>query len=157
MPSRTRPQPPSDAETAERMRRLAELFVEHTREDGYSFDWNPALIHHLDNFCNELAAARPPGEIVDSVIMGAGAYLGEMIVRSCGWKWVYCPLQNAPAVTSPQGLRGYPLHKVSKRIRLGGEHDLEAFFKFAATGEAPYGTTAREVRPPWWRRLKRRT
>jgi hypothetical protein len=149
--------PPSDAETAEHMRRLAELFVEHTREDGYSFDWDPAFIHHLDNYCTEFAAAKPPGEVVDSVIMGAGAYLGEMIVRHGGWAWAYCTMQNAAAVESPDGLRGYPHHKVSKRIHLGSEHDLEAFFKYAVTGEVPYGTTAREVRPSWWQRLRART
>lgn len=77
--------PPSDAETAEYMRNLAELFVIHTREDGYSFDWDPAFIHHLDNYCTEFAASKPPAEVIHSVIMGAGAYLGEMIVRNSTW------------------------------------------------------------------------
>jgi hypothetical protein len=27
------------------MRKLAELFVEHSREDGYTFDEDPAFIH----------------------------------------------------------------------------------------------------------------
>ncbi|MBX6386462.1 MAG: hypothetical protein IRZ07_26395 [Microbispora sp.] len=68
--------PPSDAETAEYMRKLAELFVEHAREDGYSFDWDPAFIHHLDNYCTEFAASKPSSEVTHSVIMAAGAYLG---------------------------------------------------------------------------------
>ncbi|MET7338727.1 hypothetical protein [Nonomuraea sp. NPDC005650] len=146
--------PPSDAETAEHMRRLAELFAEHTRQDGYAFDWDPAFMHHLDNYCTEFAASKPAPEAVHSVIMGAGAYLGEMIVRHCGWAWVYCTNENAAAVESPEGLRGYPHNKVAKRIHDGAEHDLESFFKYAVTGEAPRGTTARVVKPSWWQRLR---
>lgn len=148
--------PPSDAETSEYMRNLAELFVEHAREDGYSFDWDPAFIHHLDNYCTEFAASKPSSEVIHSVIMGAGAYLGEMIVRNSDWKWVYCTNENAAAVESPRELRGYPHNKVAKRINNGGEHDLEAFFKYAMTGEAPRGTAARVIKPSWWQRLRSR-
>lgn len=148
--------PPSDAETAEYMRRLAELFVEHTREDGYSFDWDPAFIHHLDNYRTEFAASKPSSETTDSVIMGAGAYLGEMIVRNSDWTWVYCTTESAAAVESPDGLRGYPHDKVAKRVDNGTEHDLEVFFKYAVTGEAPHGTTAQIIKPSWWQRLRSR-
>lgn len=149
--------PPSDAETAEYMRSLAELFVEHTREDGYSFDWDPTFIHHLDNYCAEFASASPPPDVTHSVIMGAGAYLGEMIVRNSDRTWVYCTHENAAAVENPDGLRGYPHNKVAKRIKNGPEHDLEAFFKYAVTGEVPHGTTARVIKPSWWQRLRSRT
>jgi hypothetical protein len=148
--------PPSDAETAEYMRSLAERFVEHTHEDGYSFGWDPALIHHLDNYCTEFATSKPSSEVTHSVIMGAGAYLGEMIVQNSDWTWVYCTAENAAAVESPEGLRGYPHNKVAKRINNGTEHDLEAFFKYAVTGEASHGTTARVIRPSWWQRLRLR-
>lgn len=149
--------PPSDAETAAHMRLLAGLFVEHAREDGYSFDWDPAFIHHLDNYCTEFAASKPPPEVIHSVIMSAGAYLGEMFVRNGGWTWVYCTDENAAAVESPEQLRGYPLSKVAKRIRSGAEHDLAAFFKYAVTGETPHGTTARVIKPSWWQRLRSTT
>lgn len=148
--------PPSDAGTAEHMRNLAELFVEHTREDGYSFDWDPAFIHHLDNYCTEFAASKPPPEVIHSVIMGAGAYLGEVIVRNSDWTWVYCTAENAAAVESPEQLRGYPHNKVAKRIHNGTAHDLEAFLKYAMTGETPRGTTARVIKPSWWQRLRSR-
>ncbi|WP_101787478.1 hypothetical protein [Nonomuraea indica] len=148
--------PPSDAETAEYMRFLADLFVEHTREDGYAFDWDPAFLHHLDNYCAEFAASRPSAEVAHSVIMGAGAYLGEMIVRNGDWTWVYCTDQNGAAVESPAGLRGYPHNKVAKRIHDGTRHDLAAFYAYVVTGEAPYGTTARVIKPSWWQRLRSR-
>jgi hypothetical protein len=146
--------PPSDAETAEYMRNLAELFVEHTREDGYSFDWDPAFIHHLDNYCSEFAAAKPPAAVTHSIIMSAGAYLGEIIVRNSAWTWVYCTVHDKAGVESPEGLVGYPHDKVAKRIQHGPQHDLEAFFKYAVTGEVPHGSTARIVKPSWWRRLR---
>ncbi|NUW37624.1 hypothetical protein HTZ77_40410 [Nonomuraea sp. SMC257] len=149
--------PPSDAETAAHMRDLAELFVEHSRADGYSFDWDPAFIHHLDNYCTEFVAAKPSPEVTHSVILSAGAYLGEMIVRTCGWRWVYCTNEKAAAVESPDGVRGYPHNKVAKRIHEGTTHDLEAFFKYAATGEAPRGSAARVTKPSWWRRLRSRS
>ena len=149
--------PPSDAETAEHMRSLAELFVEHTREDGYSFDWDPAFIHHLDNYCAEFVASKPPPEVIHGVIMGAGAYLGEMIVRNGDWKWVYCTEEKAAAVESPDELRGYPHNKVAKRIHNGSEHNLEAFFKYAMTGEAPHGTVARVSKPSLGKRLRLRS
>ncbi|MFD8531377.1 hypothetical protein ACFV0L_28545 [Streptosporangium canum] len=138
------------------MHSLAERFVEHTREDGYSFDWDPALIHHLDNYCTEFATSKPSSEVTHSVIMGAGAYLGEMIVRNSDWTWGYCTIESAAAVESPEGLRGYPHNKVAKRINNGTEHDLEAFFKYAITGEAPHRTTARIIKPSWWQRLRSR-
>ncbi|GAA2996243.1 hypothetical protein GCM10017559_15930 [Streptosporangium longisporum] len=138
------------------MRSLAGHFVEHTREDGYFFDWDPALIHHLDAYCTEFAASEPSPEVTHSVIMSAGAYLGEMIVRNSDWVWAYCTVENAAAVESPQGLRGYPHNKVAKRIDNGTEHDLQAFFTYAVTGEVPHGTTARVIRPSWWKRLRSR-
>ncbi|MFG3437642.1 hypothetical protein ACGF0J_10405 [Nonomuraea sp. NPDC047897] len=147
---------PSDAETAEYMRSLAELFVEHTREEGHSFDWDPAFIHHLDNYCSEVTASRPSPEAVHSVIMGAGAYLGEMIVRNSDWTWVYCTDQNAAAVESAEGLRGYPHNKVAKCMHDGPGHDLAAFYEYAVTGQTPHGTTARTVKPSWWQRLRSR-
>ncbi|MEU4572183.1 hypothetical protein [Nonomuraea sp. NPDC023979] len=94
--------------------------------------------------------------MIHSVIMSAGAYLGEMIVRNSDWKWVYCTDENAAAVESLEELRGYPHNKVAKRIHNGSEHDLEAFFKYAMTGEVPRGTTARVIKPSWWQRLSSR-
>ncbi|TYB69849.1 hypothetical protein FXF51_06735 [Nonomuraea sp. PA05] len=135
------------------MRSLAEHFVEHTREDGYSFDWDPAFIHHLDNYCTHFVTSKSSPEAVHSVIMSAGAYLGEMIVRNSDCKWVYCANENAAAVESPAGLRGYPHNKVAKRIHNGYVHDLETFFKYAVTGEAPRGSIARVSKPSWWQRL----
>ncbi|WP_143082222.1 hypothetical protein [Nonomuraea wenchangensis] len=148
--------PPSDAETAEHMRNLAELFVEHTRENGYSFDWDPAFIHHLDNYCTEFAASKPSPEAIHSVITGARACLGEMIVRNSDLTWVYCTDENAAAVESPEQLRGYPHNEVAKRIHNGAEQDLEAFFKYAVTGETQRRTTARVSKPSWWQRLRSR-
>ncbi|SDI55468.1 hypothetical protein [Nonomuraea jiangxiensis] len=149
--------PPSDAETAEYMRSLAERFVEHTRADGHFLDWDPAFIHHLDNYCTQFAASKPPPEVIHSVIMGAGAYLGEMIVRNAAWTWVYCTSESAAAVESPDGVRGYPHNKVAKRIHNGTDHDIEAFFKYAMTGVVPHGTTARVIKPSWWKRLRSRS
>ncbi|MFG1694401.1 hypothetical protein [Nonomuraea sp. NPDC049309] len=151
-----RRKPPSDIETAERMRALAEAFVERARAEGFALDWDPAFLHHLDNYCAAFAATEPAPEDAHEVIMGAGAYLGEMIVRNCGWSWAYCTDERAAAVDSPDGLRGYPHNKVAKRIRQGASHDLAAFFAFARTGDPPHGTTARAVRPPWWRRRRSR-
>jgi hypothetical protein len=151
-----RREPPSDAETAEHMRGLADGFVERARAEGFALDWDPAFLHHLDNYCAAFVATKPAPEDAHEVIMGAGAYLGEMIVRNCGWSWVYCTDQRAAAVESPDGLRGYPHNKVAKRIGQGPAHDLAAFFAYARTGEPPHGTAARVSGPPWWRRLRSR-
>ncbi|MBB5075282.1 hypothetical protein [Nonomuraea endophytica] len=137
------------------MRWLAEVFVEETRKDGYSFDWDPALIHHLDNYLLEFVASDPPSDVKHSVIMGVGAYLGEMIVRHAGWSWSYDRKGSEATVTSPDGLVGYPHSKVAKRIEFGPEHNLEAFFTYAITGEAPHGSTARVYKPSWWKRRLR--
>ena len=143
-----RPQglPPSDAETAEYARELAELFVEHTREDGYAFDWDPALIHHLDKYCGEFAAQKPPQEILDSVIISAGAYFGEMIVRNGEGVWAYDVEQSAACVDMPNG-RNWPQNKVAKRILQGPQHDLAAFYKYVTTGATPVGVTTRVIKP----------
>lgn len=69
---------------------------------------------------------------------------------------MYCTTENAAAIESPNGLRGYPHNKVAKRIDNGTRNDLEAFFKYAITSEAPHGTTARITKPCWWQRLRSR-
>ncbi|WP_214318695.1 hypothetical protein [Nonomuraea sediminis] len=147
---------PTDAETAEFMRHLAETFVEATREDGYAFDWDPAYIYHLDNYLSEFAAQNPPPDITHSVIMSAGAYLGEMIVRNSSFVWVYHEAENAAAISNPEGIIGFPHNKVAKRVHQGNEHELEAFFKYVVTGEVPHGTTVRTMKPSWWQRLRSR-
>lgn len=138
------------------MRNLAERFVEHTREDGYAFDWNPAFLHHLDNYCDEFAASVPPGEVMHSVITGAGAYLGEMLVRNGGGTWAYSVQESAACVDMPDGGRAYPHNKVSKRITRGAEHSLETFYQYVTTGSALPGTTVHQLEPSLWRRRYRR-
>ncbi|MGI5268795.1 hypothetical protein ACQEUU_06570 [Nonomuraea sp. CA-218870] len=121
------------------MRELAEIFVAHTREDGYAFDWDPACVHALDHYCAAFAAGRAPADVTHSVITGAGAYLGELLVRTRGWRWRYDSGRRAAIVESPDGRRaGCPYDQVAERVRQGDPHDLAAFY--ASTAGLPAGT-----------------
>lgn len=138
---------PTDAETAALMQRLADTFVEKTRVDGYVFDWNPEHVDQLDKYCDEFIAGLPPREVKESVALGVGAYLGELMLRSSGGRWTYCTEQNHARLELANGLVGYPHGKVAKRLEHGSEHSLEAFYWYGVTREPPPNTIVTLVNP----------
>ena len=124
---RFRRQPePTGAETATIMIDLAETFRTGTARLG----WERTEAARLDGLCEGFLATNPPAENKHTMIMGLGAYLGELLVRHGGGRWEYDPNQKAAVVAMPNGLQAYPHNKVAKRLEHGPEHSLLAFYQY---------------------------
>ena len=131
------PSGPSDAKVAADMADLAQGFIAAAASQGQEFALDPAYAIHLDPWVDELLANRPSDEVIHSVIMGMGAYVGEIIVHGGGGSWSYDPNEQAPVVTLKNDLQCYPLNKVAKRIHVGPEHSIAQFVGVSMTGELP--------------------
>lgn len=125
---------PTDDQTALAMRTLAEAFA------GDEFTWESTEATRLDGVCDLFMAAAPAEEEFEALVAGLGAYLGELLVRHAGGRWTYDPEQKMAAVELPTGFRGFPHHKVAKRLELGPEHDLFEFYWYAITNDVPPGS-----------------
>jgi hypothetical protein len=138
-------QVPSDADVAQAMHDLAQIFVDGSAFGEYELGWDADSAHRLDELCDAFLASRPDNDVVDSMIMSLGAYLGELIVRNSNGRWTYHQGQAA-VVQTPQQQLCFPHSKVAKRLTLGEEHGLWAFYEYATTGKVAPGaqTTLRE-------------
>jgi hypothetical protein len=122
---------PTDEQTAEAMRELAEAFVRGMAEEGETFGWESTEAGRLDEICTDVAASRPPQAISRNVTLQMGAYLGELLVRNGGARWTYDPAASAPAVEMPDGLRSYPHGKVAERLDVYAGEDILRFYRYA--------------------------
>ncbi|MFD7307313.1 hypothetical protein [Promicromonospora sp. NPDC059942] len=128
--------PPSDAETAELMRRLADEFVVNSRAADL-FDYTVESITALEVLIGTLLESASPADLDKGFSLGMGAYVGEVIVRhGTDAHWTYDADQRTAAVQSPQ-FGAYPVFKVSKRFTLGPEHSLVQFVRAAVDDELP--------------------
>jgi hypothetical protein len=139
---------PTDAETADAMRGLAEAFVKGSAEEGDPFGWESTEASRLDDVCDVFLANDPPADYRHSMIMSMGAYLGELLVRHGGGRWAFDRKESAAVVEMPNGLRAYPHNKVAKRLAHGPEHNLFQFYWFGLTRQAPPGTNVRVLSTP---------
>jgi hypothetical protein len=130
-----RPAEPTDEETAEAMRDLAEVFRSGSKAEGVPFGWGPDEADRLDGLCDAFLATGPTAERRHSVVMSMGAFLGELLVRNGGGLWAYDTKENAAVVVLPNGLRAFPHNKVAKRLDLGPEQSISAFYRYALTRE----------------------
>lgn len=123
------------------MEPLAEAFVRSCAADGYIFHWDAESVGHLDEFCEAFLASDPTRNVLDSMIMGMGAYLGEVVVRDGGGQWTYHSGQP-PAIREAHSRQRlyFPHNKVAKRLTVGPEHSLRLFYEAVTTGEMPPGT-----------------
>ena len=125
---------PKDDEVAAYMRRLAEVFVERTAAEGRAFGWDNASALRIDELCEQYLSGRPDNEARHYFSIGVGAYLGELVVRNGRGRWVYEANAQTPAIEIADGRRCFPHHKVAKRLSLGPEHSIWAFYDFMMTG-----------------------
>ncbi|MFD7025515.1 hypothetical protein [Promicromonospora sukumoe] len=127
---------PTDAETADLMRRLADEFVRNSRGPDL-FDYSVDSIATLDGLIDGLLEEAHAAALDKGFSLGMGAYVGEVIVRnSPAARWVYHVDQRTGAIESAQYL-AFPVFKVSKRFTIGPEHSLVQFVRAAVNDEMP--------------------
>jgi hypothetical protein len=125
---------------------LSEAFRSGAAEEGHHYDHAPANASRLDAWVDSFVADGPRGDVVHSVVLSMGAYVGEILVRNAGDTWTFEPQAGAPGIKLPSGLVCFPLSKVGKRITVGPEHSIAQFVDVAMSGLLPPG--ARRVNPP---------
>lgn len=134
---------PRDLRVAVDMAQLAEGFIAAAASQGQEFTYDVVNAEHLDPWVDEFRTSDASDEVTHNVIMGLGAYVGELIVRNGGGQWAYDADEHAPVVRLNNDLECYPLNKVAKRIHVGPEHSIAQFIDVSLTGELP--SEAREI------------
>ncbi len=125
---------PSDVETGEVMRELAEAFREVSAEQGHPVGWETRDASRLDAICDEFLATEPSAGLRHSMVMAMGAYLGELMIRHGNGRWVYGAGEAKAVVSLGSGAAYFPHGQVAQRLDNGQEHDLGVYFHYALAG-----------------------
>ena len=124
-------------EVTGKMRRMADLFVGAAAKFGVtSFDYSERSIGDLDDWADRLwdpAGPQPGPAELDSSAKTMGAYLGEVIIRNLGgrWVWVEAEGMSQPAVALPGGGNAMVANKAFKRQLNGRDDSFDAFYAAA--------------------------
>jgi hypothetical protein len=73
---------PGDAEVSASMGRLADAFITGTAEEGHHFDYAVENATRLDALVDLFRRGEPADDVVHSMTLSMGAYVGELIVRN---------------------------------------------------------------------------
>lgn len=133
---------PSDGETAALMRELAEAFREVSAEQGDDFGWETREASKLDAVCDRFVATSPSSGLRHSMVMALGAYLGELMVRHGGGRWLSGAGEYGSIVLLANGLFCHPHEQVAMRLELGPQLDLGFYFHYALAGHLGRDTLA---------------
>ena len=112
---RRRREPPDDElpadEVADVMARLAEGFIQGSAAEGLSYDYTPAAARRLDEHVDLFLQSAPRQEVVHSMILAMGAYLGEVVVRAGKARWGYDKTRRAAVLEQAPDWRysAYPM------------------------------------------------
>jgi hypothetical protein len=118
------------------MRRCATAFVARATARGrLPLDYSVASLRVVDSLIDGLrkGSARQR-ESVDELLLGLGAYVGEVLVRRAGATWVdFDATQRAyfgqPAgVRMPDGRVWNPLGRTVNRFEVGADESLQTFY-----------------------------
>jgi hypothetical protein len=117
----------------------AQLAVEAAWESGFELDYSPGSLETADAEIDALREEGHTGEDVAEALFVLGCYLGEVMVRSLGGRWVptaQSPLRDIspwPMVVVIPGSSAWDaIGKVYKRLELGDSEYLPAYLAAAA-------------------------
>ena len=118
----------------------AQLAVEAAWEEyEVHLDYSPASLERVDEQIEDLREEGLTGEDVAEVLFVLGCYLGEVMARALGGRWV--PTARSllrdispwpMVVVLPGGSAWDPIGKAYKRLELGDAEYLPAYFGAAA-------------------------
>ena len=118
----------------------AQLAVEAAwEESGIDLDYSPASLDLVDAQIEGMREEGLTGEDVAEALFVLGCYLGEVMARALGGRWI--PTSRSPladvspwpmVVVLPNGSAWDPIGKAYKRLELGDSEYLPAFFGVAA-------------------------
>ncbi|HUR75570.1 MAG TPA: hypothetical protein VMZ00_14910 [Sporichthya sp.] len=129
-------QAPSEVETADAMRALAEVFVHSATSENFRFGWDGADCMRLDDLCDQFVI---PGHRTTTTRQALsarmGAYVGELLVRNARGRWVYDETCRSAAVELPNGNRVFPAERVAQRIAVGHHYSVAEFYRATVAGD----------------------
>jgi hypothetical protein len=105
----------------------AESFVQLCSAMGLDLDYSPASLEGVDM----VMGARSEGAVGEAgpLLVMAGCYVGEVIVRELGACWILTePSDSLPSVKLPNGDVCNPMEKVVKLFRHGEADSVALFF-----------------------------
>jgi hypothetical protein len=117
----------------------AQLAVEVAWESGFELDFSPSSLETADAEIEALREEAHTGEDVAEALFVLGCYLGEVMARALGGRWV-ATARSPLAGVSPwpmvvmlrDGSAWDPIGKAYKRLELGDSEYLPAYFAAAA-------------------------
>ena|SRR5689334_5403277 len=122
--------------------RLAADIVAMAKEGaGIRLDYSPPSLALVDRIVDGIRRGHPATEVVAPVLMGVGAYAGEVLRRNAGAEWVDFDADQRAVFGQPFGIRTAdgrvwnPLGKAAKRYD-GGSGDSLRLFYLAVVGRA---------------------
>lgn len=122
--------------------RLAADVVLMAREGaGVLLDYSPTSLALLDRIIDAIRREAAPAEPVPPALLGFGAYVGEVLVRGAGAKWIDFDADQRRVFGQPFGIRTpdgrvwNPLGKAVKRYRNGSQDSLRLFY-LSVVGQA---------------------
>jgi hypothetical protein len=128
--------------TAENALDHAQLAVEVAWEEfGLDLDFSPGSLESVDAQIDSMREDGLTGEDAAEALFVLGCYVGEVMARYLGGKWV--PTARSPlagispwpmVVILPSGSAWDPIGKVYKRLELGDSEYVPAFYAAAAAG-----------------------
>lgn len=122
----------------------AQLAVEAAWEEGeIDLDYSPGSLESVDAQIEGMRDDGLTGEDVAEALFVLGCYVGEVMARALGGRWI--PTPRSPladvspwpmVVVLPGGSAWDPIGKAYKRLELGDSEYLPAFFAMAARSAA---------------------
>lgn len=109
---------------------------------GIRLDYFPRSLMLVDRIIDSMRRAGAPGTEARRVLLGFGAYTGQVLVRAAAASWVdFGADQRAMfgqpfGIATPDGRVWNPLGKAIKRYENGPEDSL-SLFCLSVTGRAP--------------------
>ena len=120
---------------ASAMRAYTSAFVTRlTARNRLPLDYSVASLRLVDLVVDGLRRDQPRRDQVDGILLGLGAYTGEVIVRRAGGVWVDFDaaqrelFRQAVGVRMPDGRVWNPLGKVVNRFESGPEESVQRLY-----------------------------
>src|SRR4051812_12703106 len=148
--------------TPENAHEAAAEAVQSSREKlGIELDYSIESLETLDRILNEVHVSGRKSQEMGGAVLVFGCYLGEVILRKLGGKWLRAEDAGYAAVTGfpivlrlSEDLSCNPLGKVAKRIDNGSGDNLPFFFRTLSGGalgrwlDDRFEASAAEPSPP---------
>ncbi|QQR92509.1 MAG: hypothetical protein IPJ89_05175 [Candidatus Iainarchaeum archaeon] len=108
------------------IRNVAGLFVDELRRHKVNLDYSIDSLELVDKW---ILAQRASGSMNKDIVVLAGCYLGEVIVRNLNGKWEFGFAGEYGLQVDIKGAKGNIMGKVAKLIKNGQEDSLYFFVK----------------------------